>query len=187
LFGKSKSTKNEQTEEAFRVLFDLFHDRLYRIAYYMTKDPHLSQDVVQETFLKAFRNMDNVKDGKIMGSWLAVIATNTAIDLLRDRKRRNEVSVGSEIDTIDEQQPHRLFIAEEAELTFELERVRQGLNEISPEHRQALILRYEAGLSYLEMAEMLDVTEGTIKSRIHRAKERLRSILQNDAQQKGKG
>lgn len=182
---ESASVNNTDVDEGFRVLFELFHERIFQIAFFMTKDRFTAQDIMQETFLKAFKHTNDVKDGKIVGAWLSVIATNTAIDFLRARKRRNEIAVGDNIEDINAPDFVLSDVAQEVELTLGLESLHQGMDKLSLEHRQVLILRYGVDLSYKEIADMLGVTEGTIKSRIHRAKEHLRSILQNDTQLKG--
>ncbi|KXG43750.1 RNA polymerase sigma factor [Tepidibacillus decaturensis] len=71
-----------------RVIFEMFYHRVYNTAYFIIQDRHLAQDVVQETFFKAFQNMHKVEDGHKLGAWLGTIATRTAIDFLR--KVKNE-------------------------------------------------------------------------------------------------
>lgn len=187
LFKKSKKLHNKQAEEAFRVIYDLFHERVHWIAYHMTRDLHLSQDILQETFIKAFRRIEDVVDGKKMGAWLSVIATNTAIDYLRKRNRRNEFPDQDVIVNIDDPQQYAPDIAKEVELRLEIEHVRNEIEKLDLEYKQALLLRYFVGLSYMEMAEMIGVNEGTIKSRVHRAKQRLKRNLQEQASLGQKG
>jgi DNA-directed RNA polymerase specialized sigma24 family protein len=75
--------KDKQSE---RVLFEMFHNRVYRTAYMITNDHYLAQDVVQETFEKAFKGLDKLKDPEKTGAWLGSIATTTAMDLMRKKK-----------------------------------------------------------------------------------------------------
>jgi RNA polymerase sigma factor (sigma-70 family) len=165
-------------QEAFRVLFDMFYDRVYRTAYYITKDRFLAQDVLQETFLKAFRNIEDVTDGSKLGAWLTVIATNTAIDSMRKRSRWNGIPTD---DVILLNKLNRDNVANSVEtqvdIRIEKEQIMLEMKKLTPENRQILLLKYEQELKDEEIAVLLGLNVGTIKSRVHRAKNYLRKIL----------
>ena len=135
--------------------------------------------MVQEAFLNAWRGLDFFKGDSTFATWVYRLTTNAAIDFLRRQRRQggcDNVSLDDE-DTFLEvtdtaPSPHRQ--AEEAELR---ETLAQGLQALSPEHRQVLLLRELQGLSYEEIAACLDLEVGTVKSRIARGREKLRKYL----------
>lgn len=176
-FFTNPEEKRQQNEEAFRVLFDLFHERVYQTAFYMTKDAHLAQDVLQETFIKAFRHIGSVTDGSKMGAWLSVIATNTAIDVLRKQNRWNGIPTDDVILLKEIDDPLENSVEAEIERQFDKTHLQRHLALLKPEYRQVLLLKYDHGLKYEEIAELLDTTVGTVKSKVHRAKRQLKAYL----------
>jgi len=177
----TKQARKQKDEEVFRILFDMFYERVYQTAYYMTRDPYLAQDVVQETFIKAFRHLGSVTDGRKMGAWLAVIAGNTAIDLLRKRNRWNGIPTDDVI-LLREADKRESDLPVEAEVLrrCETEELGRLLDRLKPEYRQVLYLRYFEGLKYEEISELLQTSVGTIKSKVHRAKQQLKGHLLQD-------
>lgn len=159
-------------------MFDMFHERVFRAAYYITRDRHLAQDVLQETFVKAYKHMDRVKEGEKIGAWLTVIATNTAIDHMRKRKVWNGMPTEDVILLQAlEQDEVASSVEQEVEREFEKEQLRRQMEYLKPEYRQVLLLKYHQGLRDDESAELLGVTVGTVKSRVHRAKHQLKKLL----------
>ncbi|MBS4208914.1 RNA polymerase sigma factor [Bacillus sp. FJAT-50079] len=164
-------------EESERVIFEMFYERVYYTAYYILKDRELAQDVVQETFVKAFAHMDTVKDGEKLGAWLAAIASRTAIDYVRKIKRWNEIVTEDVIinEQIIEQASTVESIVEERALK---ELLLKEIDELKPDHKQVLILKYLYDMKYEEIAQALDLNIATVKSRTHRAKLKLREALE---------
>jgi RNA polymerase sigma factor (sigma-70 family) len=122
--------KDKQSE---RVLFEMFHNRVYRTAYMITNDHYLAQDVVQETFEKAFKGLDKLKDPEKTGAWLGSIATTTAMDLMRKKKRWNDVTtedvyIEKEIAKIE---PGSL-VEEEVEGEFLRKRIHIHISKLKP-------------------------------------------------------
>lgn len=184
MFNKFFTRNNIQDDEAFRVIFEMFYDRVYQTAYYITKDRYLAQDVLQDTFLKAFRNMKDVQDGTKTGAWLSVIATHTAIDLLRKRNRWNGIPTDDVILLNMINPSHEAVHSTELELekSFHKEQVNRQIMKLKPDYRQVILLKYHHGLKDAEIANMLGMSVGTIKSRIHRAKIQIKSLLLLDDQ-----
>ncbi len=166
-----------------RLIFEMFYQRVYYTAYYIIQDRDLAQDVVQETFIKAFKHMHTVHDGEKLGAWLAAIASRTAIDYLRKIKRWNDIATEDVI--LDEQLSKNHSYTSDVEVLVEEKFLRnlllQELDEFKPEHKQVLILRYLHDMKYEEIAEALDINESTVKIRIHRAKLKLKELLENQS------
>ncbi|MBS4220935.1 RNA polymerase sigma factor [Bacillus sp. FJAT-49711] len=170
----------KKDRESERVIFEMFYQRVYYTAYYIVQDRELAQDIVQETFLKAFQNMHTVKDGEKLGAWLAAIASRTAIDYLRKIKKWNEVVAEDHV--IDEQLSKNDDFHSTVETIVEKKFLKnillREIDELKPEHKQVLILAYLHDMKYDEIAKALDIKVTMVKTRIHRAKLKLREALE---------
>lgn len=177
MLKKFFSKKNKQTNEAYRILYEMFYDRVYKSAYFITRDPYLAQDAVQETFLKAFRNINDVEDGGKMGAWLSIIATRTSIDLMRKQKRWNGTPTEDVILEKGYLKEEINTVEEEFEITWLKERITEEITGLKPEYKEVLLLKYQHGLKDAEIAQLLGEKVGAIKSRIHRGRQKLKSVL----------
>ena len=169
---------------AFEKLVTEYEKAVYAIAQRMTGNPEDAADMTQETFIKAYNSLSSFRGDSKFSVWLYRIATNVCLDFLRSRSRKPTVSLSMEdddgeeveLDIADESQsPERLL---ERGLTRDA--VRRGLNALSPEYRQILLLREIQGLSYEEISDVLTLEVGTVKSRIFRARKRLCAFLLAD-------
>ena len=168
-------------EDAFAQLVALHEKKVYNLALRMCGDPEDAWDAAQEAFLSAWRGLPSFRGEAGFSS----LTSNAAIDLLRrNRRQRGEASLDDEnlgIDAVD-RAPSPQEQAEAAELRGA---VTAGLFRLSDAHRQALVLREVQGLSYEEIAAVLEVDMGTVKSRISRARGALRKILQENGNLSG--
>jgi RNA polymerase sigma factor (sigma-70 family) len=140
----------------------------YNLARWLLGNGHDAEDVVQEAFLKAFKALDSFRGGDARG-WTLSIVRNTAMNFLRDRKGKGAAPLDGQMDP-----PDRAPNAERAMLEESRRRqVWQAIARLEPEFREALILREIEGLSYKEIAAVLDVPTGTVMSRLSRARQRL--------------
>ncbi|MBS4197940.1 RNA polymerase sigma factor [Lederbergia citri] len=173
-----KLLKKDRDSE--RVIFEMFYQRVYYTAYYIVQDRELAQDIVQETFLKAFQNMHTVKDGEKLGAWLAAIASRTAIDYLRKIKKWNDVATEDHIidEHLSKHEDYQSTVETIVEKKFLKNILLQEIDELKPEHKQVLILAYIHDMRYEEIAEALDIKVTMVKTRIHRAKLKLREALE---------
>lgn len=162
-----------------RILFELFYDRVYKTAYYIVKDVYLAQDITQETFIKAFRHIENCPDGEKAGAWLSTIATRTAIDYIRLQKRRNDFPTDNIfIENVSFHDETAMSVETEVEISVMLENVLKQMHALDPELQEVIVLKYMCELKDTEIAEVMKMKVGTVKSRIYRAKNKLRSIIE---------
>jgi len=161
---------------AFDQLVLRYQKRIYYLAIKMVMNHQDADDVTQETFIKAYKNLDSFKEGYKFYVWLYRIAANTAINLIKKRKY-----IGNSLDTlIDEngfalpehETPYRSF--EETELKS---LVKTALNNLSPEARSVFLLRTSEGMSYQEIADTLNISIGTVMSRLNRTRGKLKKSL----------
>ncbi len=164
-------------EDAFSRLVRLHEKKVYHLALRICGDPEDAADVAQEAFLSAWKGLPAFRGEAGFSTWLYRLTSNAAIDhLRRTRRQRGETSLdgdGQRIDAVDAA-PSPQARTEAAELR---EAVLAGFAQLSDAHRQALALREVQELSYEEIAAVLQVDLGTVKSRISRARSALRKIL----------
>jgi len=178
---KKNTKKAELSEQEFRLIYDLFYDRVYRDAYFVIKDRYLAQDIVQDTFVKAYKHISNLESREKLGAWLSTIATRTAIDLIRKQNTWNGIPTEDlALDNMHSKQE----IASSVEMIVEDGLIQEALivkiSELKPEYREVIVLKYIHELKDKEIAQWTDLKEGTVKSRIHRAKKEIRILIQQD-------
>lgn len=164
----------------FEKLVTAYEKNVYNIALRMVGDPDDAADMTQETFIKAYRALSSFRGDSKFSSWLYRIASNVCLDFLRNRSRHPQVSLS----TVDEDDRATFELPDmrqnpEEQLMKKLgmEAVRRGLEQLPEQQRQILVLRELGGLSYAELAQTLGLEEGTVKSRIFRARKRLCALL----------
>ena len=170
--------------DAFEPLVSAYEQVLYNLCYKMLGDREDAQDAVQETFIKIFRSLNDYRGDSRFSTWIYRIAANTCNDFLR---RKNRVQVVSFYEQKEEGEKTELQLPDEGNTPEELlerkltrESVIQGLQTLPEDQRTILLLREIQGLSYEEIAEILKLDGGTVRSRIHRARKKLcRWLLEN--------
>ncbi|MEJ5256277.1 MAG: sigma-70 family RNA polymerase sigma factor [Acidimicrobiales bacterium] len=166
---------------------------LYSAALRMARNPADAEDLVQETYLKAFRGFGGFKEGTNLKAWLYRILTNTYINQYRARKRRPEES---ELDEVEDLYLYRRLGGLEAaqvgrsaedELMdwFTDAEVKQAIESLPEQFRVAVLLADVEGFSYKEIAEILDIPIGTVMSRLHRGRKALQKKLYDYAIARG--
>ena len=165
---------------AFETLMRAYENRVYTLALRSTGSEHDAADITQEVFLRAWRNLDSFRGDSSLSTWLYRVTANLCVDLAR--KKTGE---GASASIDDEESPAaavadpvRMNRPEEAAENNELrQELQYALSQLSEEHRRIVILRDVGGLSYADIARPLGLEEGTVKSRLARARAALRRIL----------
>lgn len=166
----------------FARLVETYYELIYRLAYKMLNDPQEAEDILQETFLKAYRYIDGFDGRSSLSTWLYRIATNEALMSLR-RKKLDTVSMDETLDTMEgEVEPIQIVdwcCLPEAELmSAEAQaRLNQATEKLPATLRVVFVLRDIQGLSTREVAEVLSLSETAVKTRLSRARLRLREDL----------
>ncbi len=162
--------------EAFELLVRRHSAELYRFVFRFTNSSAAAEDVVQETFLQAYLSASSFDPSRRFKPWLFTIAANKARDWLRGRSRRSEVALNNELDGGDGQQSFLSLlegteVGPDAELELDEKRriVRSIVDQMPSILRDALVLAYYHRFSYREIAEVLGIPVGTVKSRLHSA------------------
>ena len=156
--------------DAFSVLIQRYSDPLYRHALGMTGSPDVAEDILQQSFIKAYNHLAEVR-GRF-DAWLFRIVANGCKDWLKNIRRTHvsydEDDQPSSFNTPDED-------LDRSELRLDLDRALQSL---APSLREAFVMKHVEGRSYEEMADLLGTTVGALKMRVHRAREALQALLE---------
>jgi RNA polymerase sigma-70 factor, ECF subfamily len=156
-----------------RVLYDEHAAALWRYALRLTGDQARAEDVVQETLLRAWQHPEVADDSERSArAWLFTVARNMIIDERRSARFRNEVASLDESRTVEPAAPDEVNTALDRLL------ISDAMAQLSPEHRAVIRRSYYLGWSTAQIAEDLDIAEGTVKSRLHYAIRALRLTLQ---------
>ena len=167
--------------------------QLYSAALRMTRNPSDAEDLVQETFLKAYRSFGTFEEGSNLRAWLYRILTNTYINMYRARQRRpQETDLGD----VEDLYLYKRIGSIEAALAsrsaedqlFDLftdDEVKQALEDLPENFRLPVLLADVEGFSYKEIAEMLDIPIGTVMSRLHRGRKAMQRALVEFARERG--
>jgi len=180
----------EGDRDAFRELFERYQRRVLSVVMGMLHDRDAALDVTQETFIKAYRSIDRFKGEASFYTWIYRIAVNLAIDWQRREWRRPMAAPtrspsgdGPEEDAIDrigdETPGNDPFLAtRDRQLR---ERVREAIEELTPDHKAVILLREVEGLSYDEISRAMQCSIGTVMSRLHYARKKLQKRLKEFA------
>lgn len=160
------------------ALFKTHHDRIYRYVLHLVKNPAEAEDLTQDTFLRAHRRLDSLRDPQAVRGWLYRIATHVALDRLRQSKPHISID--------GEEGAHRVEAAvsgspsaSEATERNETSRCVQRCLDFLPDHYRAVMLMHEAhGLTAVEIASLLGANLTTVKMRLHRTRRMLQHVME---------
>lgn len=158
---------------AFRSLVERHHGRVFNIALRMLDNREDAADIVQDTFLSAYRRLKDFEGRARFSTWITTIAMNRCRNIRRSAARARTIALETDPPAPGSASPESETGARE--IARHLER---ALAEIGPEHREVVVLRDIEGLSCRAVAEILGVETGTVKSRLHRARHALRALLE---------
>ena len=175
--------------EAFRILVEKYQSRLLTLAQEIVRSREEAEDVVQESFVKAYVSLHDFKGESSFFTWMYRITYNMAIDFRRKSSRRGGDTLAyEESASSQEEHPATSVFMGSLESPDDVVtrreqglRLRQALDSLSEEHRAVIMLREIDGLSYAEIAKISGVSEGTVMSRLHYARKKLQGILQDFA------
>ncbi|MDD5200758.1 MAG: sigma-70 family RNA polymerase sigma factor [Terrimicrobiaceae bacterium] len=168
---------------AFDRLITLHRDRVYMVAYHILRNNEEALDVVQESFLRAWKGLARFDGTASLGSWLSRIASNASIDVIRRRQAHPQTefeAVPMAIDAASRTTPAQPAKPGESVDQAEIrERFERALGTLSPEHRAVILLKEIEDLSYQEIADTVGCSIGTVMSRLFYARKKLQTELRD--------
>ena len=179
----ARARANDAT--AFDELVERYKQRIYSTVYHMTSNHEDANDVAQETFIKAFKNLHRFKGDSAFYTWLYRIAINCTINFLKKRRRTSghlslddvDANLQNDPDFIERtrgEPPTRDVAANEL-----MQRLNEALQQLSENHRLVVTLYDVQGLSHSEIASMMNCSEGTVRSRLYYARLQLQELLKD--------
>ncbi|MDY7094925.1 MAG: sigma-70 family RNA polymerase sigma factor [Acidobacteriota bacterium] len=174
----------EGSQEAYHDIVVRYQRPVFTVVLRMVRDPQLAEDLTQESFIKAFRALATFDPSRKLASWLFKIAHNTTLDHLRRRSLDTVPLEPGEDEAPDRRSqwadPHAESPEHRASMGDLAEAIEAALDQLRPEYREIVVLRYQEGLAYQEIAEILDLPMGTVKTHIHRSRRQLAEILSEE-------
>ncbi len=168
--------------DGFRILVQRHSRSVFRLAYRLTGNEFDAEDVVQETFLRAYRQLDNYESRSSFGTWIYRIASNYALDLIRSRSRHSALRAaaddsngGNILDHIKTSDPQQDRVYYSAQVREKLD---SALDDLSLQERTAFVLRHFEGKSIDEIGAVLSLGTSATKNSIFRAVRKLRELLE---------
>ena len=156
-------------EDAYRRLLNLYKGRIFSYVYRIVKNYHDAEEITFDTFIRGFKSLKSFDRTRNFSTWLYAIAHNLAIDFLRKKK--------IEYDYLDERYPASTDLVKEFDDKQKLDKIDQALYQLAPLDREIVILFHKEEKSYQEINEILNLPVTTIKTRLHRARLKLRELL----------
>lgn len=167
--------------DGFRLLVERHSRNVFRLAYRMTGNENDAEDIVQETFLRAYKQLNRYESRSTFGTWLYRIAANCSLDMIRARKSRHQVHAAGIDENLDvmsaipstDAGPDRMFYSTQVQ-----RRVKDALEALTQQERTAFVLRHFEGQSIEEISGVLGIGGNAAKHSIFRAVQKLRRALE---------
>jgi RNA polymerase sigma factor (sigma-70 family) len=170
-------------QSAYQALVDKYRNALYHHIYRMVREKEEVEDLVQESFIKAFSNLESYATTYAFSTWIYKIATNHTIDYLR-KKKLSTMSIDKPVKTREGEvqfelpdttyRPDRHLIEDQRNRL-----IKEAIDALPPKYHRVIVMRHQEELSYEEIAEQLDLPLGTVKAHIFRAREMLNKFLRD--------
>lgn len=163
-------------QKRYEALVKAYHGDIYRYAYWLVHDKEVAEDIVQETFLRAWKSLDSLLEQSKAKSWLITI-------LRRENARRFERKQLTLVDIDDHQVEDGIGMTNEASMEQQL--IRRQIMKLTPEYREPLLLQVVGGFSGEEISDILELNKNTVMTRLFRARNQLKDNLETNNEQMG--
>lgn len=165
---------HEGKAELFDLLYDRYADKVFRKCISFAQDKAVAQDMVQDVLLKVFTQLSKFKGNSRFSTWLYAITYNYCVEYYRRNNRYATVDIDDGPDLAEENDA-----LERDLLSFRSEKLRIALEQISPEDKVILLLKYQDDASIKDLTEQLNISESAVKMRLARARQRVRQIIED--------
>lgn len=166
--------------KAFEILIKSYENTIYSICFKILKNETDAYDAAQEVCIKIWKQINKFEEKSKFSTWIYRIATNQCLDILRKNKNRKVVSINQNEEWALELEDTKINIEKQVEDAERLRVLKLALDELKNEQREIIIMKDINNLSYDEIAKNQNISLGTVKSRLSRARNALKNILQQD-------
>jgi len=166
-------------EDIQYLMYKLYYRDVYKTVFYLTKDKELSQDITNEAYLKAYNKLETLDDIKKFKQWICVIALNLAKNHIR---KHSKLISFYNMDTLEDDNITEDIVIDNILKEEQKDKLRKSLEQLDPDAKEIIILRYYHNLTYEEVAKMLSLKKGTVKSRLSRAKDKLYNLFNSEGE-----
>lgn len=178
--------------DSFEKLIEPYQKKAYNIAYRMLGNVEDASDVTQEALIKIYKSISSFQGNSKFSTWVYSIVNNTCIDFIRKNRKGNVIYLEREKDNGDG--TYQMEITDNTNTPEEIldkketrHMIQDAINQLNQEHREIIVLRDIEGFTYQEIADILKCSEGTVKSRISRARGNLKQLLIEKMRYEGRG
>ena len=169
---------NHISESIQEEIYYEFYDLVYGQIMYIVRDHAAVEDIIQESFIKVITSKPTFDSENKLKAWLRVVSKNTTMNFLRKNKKyRNHLDVDGVFISEEEFTPHAANVEQQVESKMMEESIESYLEQLKPEYRLLIELRWKQELSYKEIADLLDTREEVVKQRLFRAREAVKKML----------
>jgi len=162
----------EGDENACQKILNLYKGRIFSYTYRIVRNYHDAEDITFETFIRCFKSLDSFDINRPFATWLFTIAHNLVIDFFRKNRQEYEY--------LDEKHASTDNFVQEFEKKQKFEKIEKAIAKLPPLDREIVVLFHKEEHSYQEISEILKIPVSTIKTRLHRARKRLRELIQGN-------
>ncbi|ABR50761.1 RNA polymerase, sigma-24 subunit, ECF subfamily [Alkaliphilus metalliredigens QYMF] len=173
----------DSTEDIQYSMYKLYYRDVYRTVYYITKNKELSQDLTNEAYLKAYDKLKTLDDINKFKQWICVIAANLAKNHIR---KHSKVISFYPMETLADDHITEDIVIENMDKEEQKEKLRNSLEQLDPDAKEIITLRYYHHLTYEDVGKALSLKQGTVKSRLRRAKDKLIKIFNSEGEENEK-
>jgi RNA polymerase sigma factor (sigma-70 family) len=166
-----KAVTLEGKTELYGLLYDRYSDKVYRKCISFAKDPNIAQDMVQDIFMKVFFQLPKFKGNSRFSTWLYTITYNFCVEYYRKNKKHTFVDIQNQPDAVDDSQQELELLQTRSD------KLKRALEELNPEDRAILLMKYQDNISIKELMNSLEVSESAVKMRLARARQRAKEII----------
>ncbi|SNT13977.1 RNA polymerase, sigma subunit, ECF family [Anaerovirgula multivorans] len=183
MLSEKSNTQLETIEDVQHILYKLYYKEVFKTAYYIIKDKELAKDLVNEAYIKAYEKIDTLNDANKFKQWVCVIAANLAKNHIRKHSKIVQIDHEyMEVINASSENPEDIVFNEMA-VAETKEQVKKAIERLNADYKEVIILRYYHNFSYQEISQFLLLKEGTVKTRLRRAKGQLYKLLKKEGEE----
>lgn len=159
--------------EEFKKLYKLYGEKIYKYMLYLTKNEHIAEELLQETFLRAMKNIDKFNGRSFVSTWLFGISKNIYLEYIRGKKKNEHLDIQTQMNFLKSEDTVHFNIIENEKL----KEIFESIDKLEEPYKEVIVLRGLNNLSYKEIAEIMGRKESWVRVIVHRGRLKLKDII----------